>query len=62
MLKKSHFQRVLKGITKEEFISQFTSDMAAEEMVDGILNDAISFGGDKISRDDDMTVVVAEVL
>jgi len=45
----------------EKTISQFASNLSAEEMVEAILNDAINFGGDKSTRDDDMTVVVAKV-
>jgi len=55
----------------EKIISQFTQEQPAERMVDAIINDAIDFGGDKVSRDaknnarlrlsDDMTVVVAKV-
>ena len=55
----------------ENTILQFTQNMSAEAMVDAILNDAMSFGGDKTTRDakdnarlrlsDDMTVVVAKV-
>ena len=33
-----------------------------EEIVEMIIADAINFGGDKATRDDDMTVVVAKVL
>jgi serine phosphatase RsbU (regulator of sigma subunit) len=46
----------------EKTITQFTHEMPAEAMVDAIINDAIDFGGDKATRDDDMTVVVAKVL
>ena len=46
----------------ETTIKQLTFTMSAEAMVDAIINDAISFGGDKTTRDDDMTVVVAKVL
>jgi len=46
----------------ETTISQFTTDMPAEVMVDAIINDAIDYSGDKSQRDDDMTVVVAKVL
>jgi len=45
----------------EKTISQFTLDMSAEAMIDTIIEDAIDFGGDKESRDDDMTVVVAKI-
>jgi len=45
----------------EEIIRKFTPDLSAEAMVDAIINDAINFGGDKASRDDDMTVVVAKI-
>ena len=45
----------------EEIISQFTEDLSAEVMVEAILNDAMIFGGDKATRDDDMTVIVAKV-
>jgi serine phosphatase RsbU (regulator of sigma subunit) len=45
----------------EKTISQFTLHQSAESMVEAILNDAIAFGGDKATRDDDMTVVVAKV-
>ena len=46
----------------EKIISQFTLNQSAEAMVETILNDARSFGGDKTQRDDDMTVVIARVL
>jgi len=46
----------------EKTISQFTSDISAEAMVEAIIADAIDFGGDKATRDDDMTVVVAKIL
>jgi len=46
----------------EKTISQFTSDISAEAMVEAIIADAIDFGGDKTTRDDDMTVVVAKIL
>ncbi|MBC8230455.1 SpoIIE family protein phosphatase [bacterium] len=46
----------------EEIIRKFTPDLSAEAMVDAIINDAMDFGGDKTSRDDDMTVVVAKIL
>jgi len=46
----------------EETILKFNQDTSAEAMVDEIINDAIHFGGDKTSRDDDITVVVAKVL
>jgi len=46
----------------EETISQFTLEQSAEAMVEAIIADAIDFGRDKESRDDDMTVVVAKVL
>ncbi len=45
----------------EMTISQFTTDMSASAVVDAVINDAISFVGDKTSRDDDMTVVVAKI-
>ena len=45
----------------EETISQFTTEMSAEAIVAAIINDAIDFGGDRESRDDDMTVVVAKI-
>jgi serine phosphatase RsbU (regulator of sigma subunit) len=45
----------------ENTILQFTQNMSSEAMVDAILNDAMSFGGDKAKRDDDMTVVVAKI-
>ena len=45
----------------ENTITQFTPEMPAEAMVDAIINDAIDFGRDKESRDDDMTVVVAKI-
>jgi len=45
----------------EKAILQFTQNMSASAMVDAILNDAMSFGGDKAKRDDDMTVVVAKI-
>jgi len=45
----------------EKIISQFTQDLSAEAMVDAILNDVIRFSGDKTTRDDDMTVVVAKI-
>ena len=45
----------------EKTISQFTQEQSAETMVEAILNDAMDFGGDKTSRDDDMTVVVAKI-
>ena len=46
----------------ERIIKNFTLDLSAEAMVDAIIADAIDFGGDKATRDDDMTVVVAKVL
>ena len=46
----------------EKSISQFTSDISAEAMVEAVIADAIDFGGDKATRDDDMTVVVAKIL
>ncbi|MBC8234006.1 SpoIIE family protein phosphatase [bacterium] len=45
----------------ENTISQFTPEMPSEAMVDAIINDAIDFGRDRESRDDDMTVVVAKI-
>jgi len=45
----------------EETISQFTQEQSAETMVESLLNDAMDFGGDKTTRDDDMTVVVAKI-
>ena len=45
----------------EKTISQFTNEMSAEAMVEAIIDDAISFSGDKAIRDDDMTVVVAKI-
>jgi len=45
----------------ENTISQFIPEMPAEAMVDAIINDAIDFGRDRESRDDDMTVVVAKI-
>ena len=45
----------------EKTISQFTFNLSAELMVDAIINDAIDFGGEKATRDDDMTVVVAKI-
>jgi len=46
----------------EEIISQFTQEQSAESMVNAIIDDVIDFGGDKTTRDDDMTVVVAKML
>lgn len=46
----------------EDTIKQFTQDMSADTVVDAIIGDAISFAGDKTTRDDDMTVVVAKFL
>ena len=46
----------------EETISKFTLDLSAKAMVDAILNDVLLFSGDKTTRDDDMTVVVAKVM
>jgi len=46
----------------EEIISKFTLDLSAKAMVDAILNDVLFFSGDKTTRDDDMTVVVAKVM
>ena len=46
----------------EKTISQLTQEMSAEVMVDAVISDAIDFGGEKESRDDDMTVVVTKVL
>jgi len=46
----------------EKIISQFTFDLSAETMVESIINDAMSFGGDKSIRDDDITVVVVKIL
>jgi serine phosphatase RsbU (regulator of sigma subunit) len=45
----------------EGTISQFPQDLSAEAMVNAVINDAIKFGGDKTTRDDDMTVVVAKI-
>ena len=45
----------------EKTISQFTQDMPAEAMVNAIIEDAMNYGGDKTTRDDDMTVVVAKI-
>jgi len=45
----------------EETVSQFTQDLSAEAMVDAIIADVIDFGGNKTTRDDDMTVVVAKI-
>ncbi|MBC8233712.1 SpoIIE family protein phosphatase [bacterium] len=45
----------------EDIIKKFTLEQSAESMVDAVINDAMSFGGDKTQRDDDMTVVVAKV-
>jgi len=45
----------------EETIRKFTQEQSASTMVEAILNDAMSFGGDKSARDDDMTVVVARI-
>jgi len=45
----------------EETIRNFTRSQSAEAMVNAIINDTIDFGGDKESRDDDMTVVVAKI-
>jgi len=45
----------------DKTISKFTLDLSAEAMVEAIINDAIDFGGDKTTRDDDMTVVVAKI-
>ena len=45
----------------ENTISKFTTDISAEAMVNAIIADAIDFGGEKASRDDDMTVVVAKM-
>ncbi|MBC8235568.1 SpoIIE family protein phosphatase [bacterium] len=46
----------------ERAISQFTLDMPAEAMVEAVIADAIDFGGEKATRDDDMTVIVAKIL
>ena len=46
----------------ERVIREFTLDLSAEAMVDAIIADVLDFGGDKATRDDDMTVVVAKVL
>jgi serine phosphatase RsbU (regulator of sigma subunit) len=45
----------------EETIRKFTQGLSASAMVESLLNDAMSFGGDKTTRDDDMTVVVAKI-
>jgi len=45
----------------EKTISQFTPELSAEAIVDAIIADAVDFGGDKTTRDDDMTVVVAKM-
>jgi len=45
----------------ERTISQFAEDLSAEALVNAIINDAINFGGDKTTRGDDMTVVVAKI-
>lgn len=45
----------------EKVISQFTLSQSAESMVDAVIADAIDFGDDKATRDDDMTVVVAKI-
>jgi len=46
----------------ENTIGKFTQDMSTEAMVEAIIKDAMSYGGDKPQRDDDMTVVVAKML
>ena len=46
----------------EDTISQFTLDIPTEAMVDALLNDAMALGGNKATRNDDMTVVVAKML
>jgi serine phosphatase RsbU (regulator of sigma subunit) len=45
----------------EDTLRRFTSGMSAEAMVEAIFDDAISFGGEKAQRDDDMTVVAAKI-
>jgi len=45
----------------EQIISQFTQDSSPETIVDELIADAMDFGGDKETRDDDMTVVVAKI-
>jgi sigma-B regulation protein RsbU (phosphoserine phosphatase) len=45
----------------EETILNFIQDMSAEAMLEALIADAISFAGDKATRDDDMTVVVAKI-
>ena len=45
----------------EETILTFTPEMSVEAMVDAIINNAIDYSGDKIQKDDDMTVVVAKI-
>ena len=45
----------------EETISQFTLNLSAEAMADAIIADAMNFGSDNATRDDDMTVVVAKI-
>jgi len=45
----------------EETIRKLTIEQPAETMVEAIIADAIDFGGDKTTRDDDMTVMVAKI-
>jgi len=45
----------------EEAILKITLDISAESIVEAILNDVMTFSGDKTQRDDDMTVVVAKI-
>jgi len=46
----------------EKSMLKFTSQVSAEAMVNAILEDAMDFGRNKTTRDDDMTVVVAKML
>jgi len=46
----------------EKSILKFTSQVSAKAMVNAIIEDAMDFGRNKTTRDDDMTVVVAKVL
>jgi serine phosphatase RsbU (regulator of sigma subunit)/ligand-binding sensor domain-containing protein len=45
----------------EGVVSQLASKLSAQALVEAILADAMAFGGEKATRDDDMTVVVVKM-
>lgn len=42
----------------DTILSHFGVEMSAAQMVDALINDAVTFSGEEDERDDDMTVVV----